>query len=74
MQDNTPSQNADVISRMSLWNAFASPLFSWPSILGLLFASENEIWTTTEVIWKQQYDVIAAADDFLGVHALALFF
>ena len=49
------SQNSDVISRVWLWNSFASPLFSWPSTLGLLFASENEIWTTTKVIWKQQW-------------------
>ena len=49
------SQNSDVISRVWLWNTSASPLFSWPSTLGLLLASENEIWTTMEVIWKQQW-------------------
>ena len=49
------SQNSDVISRVWLWNAFTSLLFSRLSTLGLLLASENEIWTTTEVIWKQQW-------------------
>ena len=53
--DVRSSQNSDVISRVWLWNASASPSFFWPSTLGLLFASENETWTTTEVIWKQQW-------------------
>ena len=55
MQNKAPSQYSDVISKVCLWNASASPLFSWPSTLGLLDASENEIWTTTEVIWTQQW-------------------
>ena len=40
------------------------------------FASENEIWTTTEMIWKQQWrhGAMVAADDFWGVHTLTFFF
>ena len=55
MHGKAPSQNSDVISGVWLWNASASSLFSWLSTLGLLFASENEIWTATEEIWKRQW-------------------
>ena len=55
MHDEAPSQNSDVISGVWLWNASASSLFSWLVTLGLLFVSENEIWTATEEIWKRQW-------------------
>ena len=54
LQDNAPSQNSDVSSKAWLWNCSVSPLFFWFSTLRLLFVSENVI-TTTEVIWKQQW-------------------
>ena len=73
MLDNTPSQNCDVISRVWLWNASAS----YYSLA--LAISDHRLLPKMKYELRRKWfesnnDVIVAADEFLGVYALALFF